>query len=179
MVRGTTESVAERIPYHGWSGPLGVTIRWLPERAAERVHYHREVGQFTDAQRTSNSVEVDIIEEFRDLDKLGQGFTLAGPLKEIDIGDSKTLRPTFINKTLEADPRDEMIGLLKDYIDCFAWSYTEMPGLSRELVEHRLPIKPGFRPYKQRTRSFRLDILPSIKDKIDHLLGANFIRPCR
>jgi hypothetical protein len=24
-----------------------------------------------------------------------------------------------------------------------------MPGLSRELVEHRLPIKAGFRPYKQ------------------------------
>jgi hypothetical protein len=54
-----------------------------------------------------------------------------------------------------------------------------MPGLSRELVEHRLPIKPGLRPYKQRTRSFRLDILPSIKDKIDCLLEANFIRPCR
>jgi hypothetical protein len=27
-----------------------------------------------------------------------------------------------------------------------------MPGLSRELVEHRLPIKSGFRPYKQPAR---------------------------
>jgi hypothetical protein len=24
-----------------------------------------------------------------------------------------------------------------------------MPGLDRSIVEHRLPIKPGFKPYKQ------------------------------
>jgi hypothetical protein len=35
-------------------------------------------------------------------------------LEEIDIGDDKTPRPTFVNKTLEADSRDEMIGLLKE-----------------------------------------------------------------
>jgi hypothetical protein len=36
-----------------------------------------------------------------------------------------------VNKTLEADPRDEMIGLLKEYSDCFAWNYTEMLGSPR------------------------------------------------
>jgi hypothetical protein len=70
-------------------------------------------------QRSSNSSMGDIIEEFRDLDKLGQGFTLVDPLEEIDIGDGKTPRPTFVNKTLETDPIDEMIGLLKEYFDCF------------------------------------------------------------
>jgi hypothetical protein len=38
-------------------------------------------------------------------------------LEEIDIGDGKTSRPTLVNKTLEADPRDEMINLLKEYSD--------------------------------------------------------------
>ena len=46
------------------------------------------------------------------------------------------------------------IKLLKEYVDCFAWEYSEMPGLSRDLVEHRLPIKAGFRPYKQPSRHF-------------------------
>jgi hypothetical protein len=59
-------------------------------------------------------------------------------LEEINIRDGKTPRPTFVNKTLETDPRNEMIGLLKEYSDCFAWNYTEIPGLSREIVEHRL-----------------------------------------
>jgi hypothetical protein len=101
-----------------------------------------------------------MIEEFRDLDKLGQGFTSTDPLEEINIGDGKTQRPTFVNKTLETDPRNEMIGLLKEYSNCFAWNYTEMPGLSQEIVEHRLPIKSGFRPFKQKARTFRPDLLP-------------------
>jgi hypothetical protein len=100
-------------------------------------------------------------------------------LEEIDIGDGKTRRPTSINKTLETDSRSEMIGLLKEYSDCFAWNCTKIPRLSREIVEHRLPIKSSFRPFKQRARTFRPDLLPRIKDEIHRLLEANFIRPCR
>ncbi|XP_050227807.1 uncharacterized protein LOC126677299 [Mercurialis annua] len=37
----------------------------------------------------------------------------------------------------------------QEYKDCFAWKYSDMPGLSRTLVEHRLPIKPEFQPYRQ------------------------------
>jgi hypothetical protein len=53
-----------------------------------------------------------------------------------------------------------------------------MPGLSREIIEHRLPIKSGFRPFKQKDRTFRPDLLPRIKDEIHRLLEANFIRHC-
>jgi hypothetical protein len=119
-----------------------------------------ETGGPTVTQRSSNSSVGDILEEFIDLDKLGQGFTSTDPLEEIDIGDGKTPRPTFVNKTLETVPREEMIGLLKEYSDCFAWNYTEMPGLSREIVVHQLPIKSGFRPFKQKTRIFHSDLLP-------------------
>jgi hypothetical protein len=121
----------------------------------------------------------DIIEEFRDLDKLGHGFTSVDPLEEINIGDGKTPRTSFVKKTLETDHRDEMIGLLNEYSDCFAWNYNEMPGLCREIVEHQLPIKSGFRPFKQKIRTFRPDLLPRIKNEIHRLLEANFIRPCR
>jgi hypothetical protein len=61
-------------------------------------------------------------------------------------------RPTFINQNLEAGYKVELIALLKEYVDCFAWDYIKMPGLSQELVEHWLPIKKGFRPFKQNPR---------------------------
>jgi hypothetical protein len=41
---------------------------------------------------------------------------------------------------------------------------------------YQLPIKLNFRPFKQRPRSFRPDLLPRIKDKIHWLLETNFIR---
>jgi hypothetical protein len=46
--------------------------------------------------------------------------------------------------------------MLKDYVDCFAWNYDERPGFSRELVEHQLPIKATFRPYKQPSRHYNV-----------------------
>jgi hypothetical protein len=54
-----------------------------------------------------------------------------------------------------------------------------MPGLSRELVEHWVPIKQSFGPFKQRPRPFRPNLHPKIKDEIHQLLEANFIRHCR
>ena len=78
----------------------------------------------------------EAIEEPDDMDKLGQGFTLADLLKEVDIGDGTVPRPTFVSRNLEADCKSELIVLVKEYVDCFAWEYHEMPGLSRELVEH-------------------------------------------
>ena len=88
------------------------------------------------------------IEDIEDMDKLGQGFTSTDPLEKIDIGDGSIPRPTFVNANLSTEYKADLIKLLKEYIDCFAWSYSEMAGLSRDLVEHRLPIKAGFRPYK-------------------------------
>jgi hypothetical protein len=54
-----------------------------------------------------------------------------------------------------------------------------MPGLSRELVQHRLPIKTGFRPYKQGARNFKLEIVRRVKEEVDRLLQARFIQLCR
>ena len=73
-------------------------------------------------------------------------------------------RPMFINQNLKADYKVELTALLKEYVDCFAWNYIEMPGLSRELVEHRLPIKKGFRPFEQHPRRFNSTIYDQIKE---------------
>jgi hypothetical protein len=40
----------------------------------------------------------EAIEDFDDLGKLGQGFTSADPLEEVDIGDGTVPRLTFVNK---------------------------------------------------------------------------------
>ena len=68
--------------------------------------------------------------------KLGYGFTSADELEEVDIGLGDKPRPTFISKKLDPSLREPMIALLREYRDCFAWDYTEMPGLDRSIVEH-------------------------------------------
>ena len=102
-----------------------------------------------DKYRANRNDMFETIEEPGDLDKLGQGFTSADPLEQVDLGDGTVPRPTFVSRNLEAGYKQKLVALIKEYADCFAWEYHEMPGLSRQLVEHRLPIKAGFRPYKQ------------------------------
>jgi len=111
--------------------------------------------------------------------KLGHGFTSADLLEEIDIGDGDRPRPTFISANLDPKYKQELKSLLREYKDCFAWEYYEMPGLDRSIVEHCLPIKPGYRPYQQGARRCNPKILPDIKAEITRLIEANFIRQCR
>ena len=115
---------------------------WLDRSNAEwlqqRIEHHRA--------RTNDMCET--IKESEDMDKLGQGFMSVDHLEKVDIGDGSVPRPTFVNANLSAEYKADLIKLLKEYVDCFGWSYSEMPVLSRDLVEHWLPIKASFRPYK-------------------------------
>ena len=113
------------------------------------------------------------------MDKLGQGFTSADPLEKVDLGDGTIPRPTFVNKNLSVEFKANLIKLLKEYIECFALEYSEMPGLSHDLVEHRLSIKASFKPYKQLAKRFHPSIYDRIKEEIKQLLDAGFIRSCR
>jgi hypothetical protein len=55
-----------------------------------------------------------------------------------------------------------------------------MPGFDRSIVEHRLPIKPSFRPYKQPPRKiYKDEVLADVKIEVERLIEENFVRPCR
>jgi hypothetical protein len=60
-----------------------------------------------------------------------------------------------------------MIVLLKEYAECFACDYMEMPGLDRSIVEHRLPLKKGFQPFQQRARQMKAEVLVEVKKEVD------------
>jgi hypothetical protein len=111
--------------------------------------------------------------------KLGHRFTSTDELEKIDLGNESKPRPTYISAKLEAEYKKELIALLKEFQDCFAWEYYEMPGLDRSIVECRLPIKLGYRPFQQHPRQCNPKIYPDIKAEIMKLLVAGFIRQCR
>ena len=61
--------------------------------------------------------------------KLEHGFTSADELDEIHIGPRDRPRPTYVSAKLNPEYKRELIDLLKDFKDCFAQEYYEMPGL--------------------------------------------------
>lgn len=101
------------------------------------------------------------------------------PLEEINLGDVDRPRPVFVNQLLPDDVKAKFIQLLNEFICCFAWDYDEMPGLSRDLVEHKLPILPGFMPFKQPPRRMSSEVELQVKEEIERLLRVGFIRTAR
>ncbi|XP_070664519.1 uncharacterized protein [Malus domestica] len=101
------------------------------------------------------------------------------PLEEINVGTAGDPRPVFVSALLPQQMKDELRALLTEFKDCFAWSYHEMPGLDRALVEHELRIKPGFKPFRQPPRRFSTEVQLSVKDELVRLLKAGFIRTAR
>jgi hypothetical protein len=61
--------------------------------------------------------------------KLGHGFTSTDELEEVDIGYGDRLRPTYVSAQLDPEYKRELIDMLKEFKDCFAWEYYEMPSL--------------------------------------------------
>ena len=101
------------------------------------------------------------------------------PLLKVNLGDASNPRPTYISANFEPEFARQLKNLLWDYRDCVAWDVHEMPGLDRKLVEHRLPIKQGYKPYKQPPRRMTPELTLKVKEEVEKLLSAGFIRPVR
>jgi hypothetical protein len=51
-----------------------------------------------------------------------------------------------------------------------------MPGVPRELAEHKLKVYPQARPIRQKLHHFTLDKREAIRAELAHLVAAGFIR---
>ncbi|XP_070028851.1 uncharacterized protein [Nicotiana sylvestris] len=97
----------------------------------------------------------------------------------INLGSHEEIRETKISIHTEQNTRDALIQLLFEYKDVFAWSYNDMPGLSADLVVHKLPTYPDFPPVQQNQRKFKTDMSDKIKEEIMKQLSANVVRAVR
>jgi len=65
------------------------------------------------------------------------------------LGSHDHPKPIFISESFSLIEKEELIILVKEYIDVFAWTYEDMPGLDPQVAMHRLNIKPDAKPVKQ------------------------------
>ena len=71
--------------------------------------------------------------------------------------------------------RKELIDLLQEYNDVFAWSYQDMPSLDTNIVVHRLPLREECMLVKQKLRRVKLKMPLKIKEKVKKQLDARFL----
>ena len=80
-------------------------------------------------------------------------------LEEVDLGsDSQEPRPILISASLTEKEKSELMLLLKESKDVFAWDCSEMSGLDPGLVAHTLNVDPEAKPVAQPAKIFHTEI---------------------
>ena len=99
-------------------------------------------------------------------------------LEEINLGaELGSQKPVFINGQLTAQEKEQLVALLKKYVDVFTWTYDEMLGLDLGLVVYSLNVDLGVKPVVQLAKVFHTDIEAQITQQVRKLLVAGFIKP--
>ena len=97
-------------------------------------------------------------------------------LENIPLDESNLERYTMVGANLEEKNKKDQVQFLKKNIDVFAWSHEDMPGIDPSVITHRLNICPFFKLVRQKKRVFTSERDNTIKDEVQKLMAAKFIR---
>ena len=96
-------------------------------------------------------------------------------MEVVNLGVGEERKEVKVGIGMTANIRDELVALLRDYQDIFAWSYQDMPGLSFDILQHRLPLNPKCSPLKQNLRRMKPDMSLKIKEEVNEQFDVGFL----
>nr|GEV64074.1 reverse transcriptase domain-containing protein [Tanacetum cinerariifolium] len=73
-----------------------------------------------------------------------------------------------IGSTLTEEGRKELCGLLRRHLDVFAWKPTDMTGVPRHIAEHRLNVREGCLPIRQKKRGQAPERNKAISEELEN-----------
>jgi hypothetical protein len=71
---------------------------------------------------------------------------------EINIGTEEVPRMIKIGKGTTKKERKELISLVREYRDVFAFTYDELKAYKEDVFQHTIPLKDDTRPFRQKLR---------------------------
>ena len=71
-------------------------------------------------------------------------------LEVVELAEGQVTKTTRIGTTLSPEMRARLIQFLKENLDVFAWSHEDMPGITSEIIQHKLNVNPDKKPVQQR-----------------------------
>ncbi|GJV67273.1 reverse transcriptase domain-containing protein [Tanacetum coccineum] len=82
----------------------------------------------------------------------------------------------MIGSTLTQEGRSKLCDLLQRNLNVFAWKPADMTGVPRYIAEHRLNIREGCPPVRQKRRSQAADRNQAIQEEVEKLVDAGIMK---
>ena len=71
-----------------------------------------------------------------------------------------------ISKNLSVERRNGYNKLLMEYVDIFAWYYEDLKTYDTIIIQHKVPLKPNVKPFRQKLRRSNRALLPVIEKEV-------------
>jgi ribonuclease HI len=97
-------------------------------------------------------------------------------LEEVALIEGDEKKTTRIGTSMPKGIRDSIVQFLRKNADVFTWSHEDMPGISTEVMVHKLNVNPSIYPVKQKRWVFAPERNAAVMEEVDKLLTAGFIR---
>nr|GEV29216.1 reverse transcriptase domain-containing protein [Tanacetum cinerariifolium] len=81
-----------------------------------------------------------------------------------------------ICSTLTEEGRKELCGLLRRHLDVFAWKPVDMTGVPRNIAEHRLNVREGCLPVRQKKRGQATERNKAIGEEVKKLVDVDIMK---
>ena len=96
------------------------------------------------------------------------------PLESIILGGLD--KHTYVNFLASEKEKEQLQQVLLGNIDIFAWTHSDMTGMSPTFASHKLNVIPSARPVKKRVSRFHPNHHQIIQAKVNNLSDAGFIK---
>lgn len=126
--------------------PVGNRIGVKGNQPSSRKCYAETIRVDRKRARRGEKSEVLCLEPVQD--------TVEKEQEDVPIVSGQSDKVTKVARDLDVSIRPHLLAFLEKNADIFAWSSSELVGISTKVAEHKLNIIPGSRPIKQKKRHF-------------------------
>jgi hypothetical protein len=85
-----------------------------------------------------------------------------GSYIEVNIGTEEAPRLIKIRKGTSEKERKQLINLVNEYRDVFAFTYDELKAYKDDVFQHTFPLKEDTKPFRQKLRRINPKLAPLI-----------------
>ncbi|XP_020412829.1 uncharacterized protein LOC109947303 [Prunus persica] len=160
-------------PYNGILGrPWIGQINAITSATHQKIRYPIPgggIGQINSDQ------SMDQVEGIRPEVSPEEGWKPKEDVELVPLDPDKPERKARIGSRLSHEEKIELVALLRNNKDVFAWSPSDMPGIDPQILCHRLHVNPAIKPVAQKRRNFAPERVAIVEAGIDKLLAAGFI----
>jgi hypothetical protein len=82
-----------------------------------------------------------------------KSYSMQPQLEEVEycnIGYEENPKFIKLSKYLPHEYKQKYIDMIKEYVDVFAWSYEDLKTYDTSVIQHKIPLNPSIKTFKQK-----------------------------